>query len=51
MVSNSKDDHPSKATPIMNKVPNTHPKTAQQAPTHSSVGEEKSKQPMAHTGI
>ena len=57
MVSNSKDDHPSKITPITNRVPNTIPRTAQQAPkqapTHlsSPVGREKSKQPMAHRGI
>ena len=41
MVSNSKDDHPSKATPIMNVVPNIHPKTVMQVHTHLSVGNEK----------
>ena len=51
MVSNSKDDHPSNVTPIMNVVPNTHPKTAKQTLAYLPVGEEKSKQPMAHTGV
>ena len=52
MVSNSKDDHPSKATPIMNRVPYTIPRTAQHVPRQLlSVGIEKSKQPMAHAGI
>ena len=52
MVSNSKDDHPSKATPITNRVPDTIPRTATQAPKHLlTVGREKSKQPMAHRGI
>ena len=52
MVSTSKDDHPSKATPIMNRVPNTLPRTVTQAPRHFilSVGREKSKQPMACSG-
>ena len=53
MVSNSKDDHPSKATPITNRVPVTHPGTVMQADIYfpSSEGGEKSKQPMAHKGI
>ena len=59
MVSTSKDDHPSKATPITpitNRVPNTHPRTVTQAHRHLlslyflSVGREKSKQPMAYSG-
>ena len=52
MVSNSKDDHPSKVTPIMAGVKNVHPKKVvrqqavqQQAIEHSPVGREKSKQP------
>ena len=65
MVSNSKDDHPSKATPIAIIVPSTHPKTmqrtmVQQVPhstaaksflSSSSVGGEKSKQPMAQGAL
>ena len=52
MVPNSKDDHPSKATPIMSRTPNTLPTAANQAAKHfKSVGREKSKQPMAHTGV
>ena len=43
MVSNSKDNHPSKATPIMNRVPNTHPKAVMQAAPHlSPMGREMS---------
>ena len=33
MVSNSKDDHPSKATPITNIAVNTHPRVVLQAST------------------
>ena len=59
MVSNSKDDHPSKATPITSTVPNTHPPTlittVRQAKLHllssPPVGGEKSKQWMAHKGV
>ena len=31
MVPNSKDDHPSKATPITNTAVNIHPRAVQQA--------------------
>ena len=52
MVSTSKDDDPSKVTPTMNKVTNTHPKTVKQVDAYlSPVGREKSNQPMACTGI
>ena len=53
MVSNSKDDHPSNVTPVTTKVPNTHPRTAIQAPTRlqNSVGGEKSKKSMVHKGM
>ena len=50
MVSTSKDDHPSKATPIIDRTPNTLPGTMNEAPRHLSVGREKSKQPMAYSG-
>ena len=49
-----KDDHPSNVTPITDTVPITHPGTVTQAAAHltrKSVAREKSKQPMAHTGI
>ena len=52
MVSNSKDDHPSKTTPIIDRAPNTLPRTVNQAAKNfKSVGREKSKQPMAHRGL
>ena len=55
MVLNAKDDHPSKAIPIAGRATNTLPRTAMQAIAHflfsSFVGREKSKQPMAHTGV
>ena len=47
MVPYSKNDHSSKATPIMNRVPNTLPKTVIQAFPH--MDGENSKHPMAHT--
>ena len=34
MVSNPKDDNPSKTTPVTYRVPITHPKTANQAAPH-----------------
>ena len=53
MVSRYKDDPESKATPVMNRIPNTVTRTAKQAPRHfiTSVGREKSQQPMAHRDI
>ena len=41
MVSNSKDDHPSKTTPIIDRAPNTLPRTVNQAAKNfKSVGRE-----------
>ena len=51
MLSNPKDDNPSKTTPVTNRVPITHPRTVIQAAAHlarKSVARKKSKQPMTH---
>ena len=47
--SNSKDDHPSKATPIIDRVVNTHSRAIAEDDLHlSSVDRNRSKHPMAY---
>ena len=51
MVSNPKDDNPTKTTPVTNRVPITRPRTVNQAAPHlarKSVARKKSKQLMTH---